>query len=104
MVIFSDCFFLCRLWMKEIIISLLSIVILDSVMKFIVVEIDIGMLCKVSVRMLLVSVNGMLVNISKLFLMLLNIVNNSMNIISKVMGMMICRCCVVDCRFLNWLF
>lgn len=103
-VVLSGIFLLCRLWMNEIIMRLLSMVMLDSVMKLIVVVIDSGILCSYSDMMLLFSVNGMLVNISSLFFMLLNIMNSSMNIMNSVSGMMSFRCLFVFCNCLNWLF
>lgn len=54
--------------MKLIIIRLLSIVMLDSVMKLMLVEIDSGMFCVVSVSILLVSVSGMLLKMMVVFL------------------------------------
>lgn len=95
-VLFSGLFCLCRWWMKVIMISLLSIVMFDSVMKLMLVEIDSGILCRVSVSILLVSVSGMLLNMMVVFLVELKVMNSRVKINVSVIGMIMLRCWVVE--------
>lgn len=89
-------------WLKWVIsIRLLSIVMLSSVMKFIEVGIDRYCLVSYRVIMLLISVNGMLYRISIVWCIELKVENSIRKISFSVIGIIIVRCVVVCCWFLN---
>lgn len=68
----------------------------DSVIKFILVEIDSGMFCKYSDKILLVSVSGILLNMINVFFIEVKVMIRIFNIINKVIGIMMDKCWLVD--------